>query len=186
MQSARVPSHHAANLVARHTDWMAHALTLAAQAPLTGDVPVGALIVDEHATVLAARHNERELHNDPTGHPKNLPLPKPPTHTAPTGHAEILELRDAAAARADWRLTDCTLIVTLEPCIMCAGAIVAARIPTVVFGAWDDKAGAAGSVYDLLRDRRLNHRVEVFAGVNADAAGALLTAFFEDQARRTS
>jgi len=168
MQSARVPSHHAANLVARHTDWMAHALTLAAQAPLTGDVPVGALIVDEHATVLAARHNERELHNDPTG------------------HAEILALRDAAAARADWRLTDCTLIVTLEPCIMCAGAIVAARIPTVVFGAWDDKAGAAGSVYDLLRDRRLNHRVEVFAGVNADAAGALLTAFFEDQARRTS
>ncbi|PDQ35446.1 MAG: tRNA-specific adenosine deaminase [Candidatus Lumbricidophila eiseniae] len=147
---------------------MAHALTLAAQAPLTGDVPVGALIVDEHATVLAARHNERELHNDPTG------------------HAEILALRDAAAARADWRLTDCTLIVTLEPCIMCAGAIVAARIPTVVFGAWDDKAGAAGSVYDLLRDRRLNHRVEVFAGVNADAAGALLTAFFEDQARRTS
>src|SRR6218665_2269622 len=127
MQSARVPSHHAANLVARHTDWMAHALTLAAQAPLTGDVPGGALIVDEHATVLAARHNERELHNDPTG------------------HAESLALRDAAAAPADWRLTDCTLIVTLEPCIMCAGAIVAARIPTVVFGAWDDKAGAAGS-----------------------------------------
>jgi len=168
MQSARTSSHHAANLAARHTDWMAHALTLAARAPLTGDVPVGALIVDEHATVLAARHNERELHNDPTG------------------HAEILALRDAAAARADWRLTDCTLIVTLEPCIMCAGAIVAARIPTVVFGAWDDKAGAAGSVYDLLRDRRLNHRVEVFAGVNADAAGALLTTFFEEQARQTS
>jgi tRNA(adenine34) deaminase len=88
-------------------------------------------------------------------------------------------IRDAAAATGDWHLTDATLVVTLEPCVMCAGAILAARIPRVVFGAWDEKAGAVGSVYDVLRDRRLNHQVEVVAGIQADACSTLLLDFFE-------
>lgn len=142
------------------------ALAEAAQAPATRDVPVGAVVVDGAGQVIAARRNERELVGDPTA------------------HAELLALRSAAEVMGDWRLTDCTLVVTLEPCVMCAGAILAARVPTVVFGAWDEKAGAAGSLYDVLRDRRLNHRVEVFAGVEADAAAQLLLAFFDDPLRR--
>lgn len=149
-----------------HRAWMQLALAEAEQAPATRDVPVGAIVVDRDGVVIAARHNERELTGDPTA------------------HAEVLALRDAAEASGDWRLTDCTLVVTLEPCVMCAGAIVAARVPTVVFGAWDDKAGAAGSLYDVLRDRRLNHRVEVFPGVEAEASAHLLRAFFEDPLRR--
>ncbi|WP_269747777.1 tRNA adenosine(34) deaminase TadA [Agromyces laixinhei] len=150
----------------QHREWMRLALAEAAQAPATRDVPVGAIVVDDSGEVIAARRNERELLGDPTA------------------HAELLALRTAAEVTGDWRLTGSTLVVTLEPCVMCAGAILAARIPTVVFGAWDERAGAAGSLYDVLRDRRLNHRVEVFAGVEADAAARLLLDFFEDPLRR--
>ncbi|QAY74824.1 nucleoside deaminase [Agromyces protaetiae] len=136
------------------------ALEEAAKTVDSQDVPVGAVVVDESGRVIGRGHNERELRHDPTA------------------HAEVLAIREAALARDDWQLPGCTLVVTLEPCVMCAGAILAARIPTVVFGAWDEKAGAAGSVYDALRDRRLNHRAEVFAGVEAEASGALLVDFF--------
>ncbi|WP_251006802.1 tRNA adenosine(34) deaminase TadA [Agromyces sp. ISL-38] len=149
-----------------HREWMRLALAEAEAAPATRDVPVGAVVVNGDGVVIASRRNERELLGDPTA------------------HAELLALRTAAEAYGDWRLTDCTLVVTLEPCIMCAGAILAARIPTVVFGAWDEKAGAAGSLYDVLRDRRLNHRVEVIPGVEADAAARLLVEFFDDPLRR--
>lgn len=148
-----------------HREWMRLALAEAAQAPATRDVPVGAIVVRD-GVVIAARRNERELTGDPTA------------------HAEVLALRDAAAAVGDWRLTDCTLVVTLEPCVMCAGAIVSARVGTLVFGAWDEKAGAAGSIYDIVRDRRLNHRVEVYPGVEAEASARLLLDFFEDPLRR--
>ncbi|GAA1838856.1 nucleoside deaminase [Agromyces salentinus] len=151
---------------ALHREFMRLALAEAALAPTTGDVPVGAIVVDASGRVIASRHNERELTGDPTA------------------HAEVLALRDAAAAHGEWRLTGCTLVVTLEPCVMCAGAILAARVPTVVFGAWDEKAGASGSLYDVLRDRRLNHRVEVYAGVDADAAATLLLDFFGDDEHR--
>jgi tRNA(adenine34) deaminase len=127
----------------------------------TGDVPVAALVFDSEGRRLAVGRNEREKTQDPTA------------------HAEIVAIRAAAEATGDWHLTDTTLVVTLEPCVMCAGAILSARIPRVVFGAWDEKAGAAGSVHDLLRDRRLNHRVEVTAGVEAAACSALLVDFFE-------
>ncbi|QTX06260.1 nucleoside deaminase [Agromyces archimandritae] len=137
------------------------ALDEASLAEATGDVPVGAVVIGPDGAVVAARHNEREATNDPTA------------------HAEVLAIRDAARALGDRYLGGCTLVVTLEPCIMCAGAILAAHVPTVVFGAWDEQAGAAGSLYDLLRDRRLNHRVEVFAGVDAEAASARLLRFFE-------
>lgn len=148
-----------------HREWMRLALAEAEQAPATRDVPVGAIVVHD-GVVIAARRNERELTNDPTA------------------HAEVLALRDAAEAIGDWRLTDCTLVVTLEPCVMCAGAIVSARVGTLVFGAWDEKAGAAGSLYDIVRDRRLNHRVEVYPGVDAEASARLLLEFFEDPLRR--
>jgi tRNA(adenine34) deaminase len=139
---------------------MRDAIAEARRALDTGDVPVAALVVDADGRVIGTGRNERELRHDPTA------------------HAEVLALREAAAARDDWHLEGCTLVVTLEPCVMCAGAILAARVPRVVFGAWDEKAGAAGSVYDVLRDRRLNHRVEVFAGVEAEACGELLYDFF--------
>jgi tRNA(adenine34) deaminase len=144
---------------------MREALAEARLALSTGDVPVAALLFDAAGRRVGVGRNEREKHQDPTA------------------HAEVVAIRAAAAATGDWHLTDTTLVVTLEPCVMCAGAILAARIPRVVFGAWDDKAGAVGSVYDLLRDRRLNHRVEVTAGVGAEACAALLLEFFE--ARRS-
>jgi tRNA(adenine34) deaminase len=128
-----------------------------------GDVPVAALVLDASGATIASARNERELRGDPTA------------------HAEILALRAAAEVTGDWQLTGTTLVVTLEPCAMCAGAILAARVPTVVFGAWDPKAGAVGSVYDLLRDRRLNHSVEVFAGVEEAACAALLEEFFSSR-----
>jgi tRNA(adenine34) deaminase len=128
----------------------------------TADVPVGAVLLDADGSVLAMARNERERLHDPTA------------------HAEVLAIRRGAEARGDWRLTDTTLVVTLEPCVLCAGAILSARIPRLVFGAWDEKAGAAGSVHDLLRDRRLNHRVEVLGGVLERECGALLTGFFRD------
>jgi tRNA(adenine34) deaminase len=142
------------------SEWMRLALAEARAALATGDVPVGAIVLDAAGAVIGVGRNEREARHDPTA------------------HAEVLALRQAAATRGDWHVTDATLVVTLEPCVMCAGAILSARVPRVVFAAWDEKAGAAGSVYDVLRDRRLNHRVEVVAGIEAEAGAALLTAFF--------
>jgi tRNA(adenine34) deaminase len=142
---------------------MRHALELAAGAPATGDVPIGAVVLDQTGEVIAEGVNVREHDGDPTG------------------HAEIVALRAAAAHVGEWRLAGCTLVVTLEPCTMCAGAAVLARVDRLVFGAYDDKAGAAGSLWDVVRDRRLNHRPEVIGGVLADESAALLDAFFRDQ-----
>jgi tRNA(adenine34) deaminase len=143
---------------------MRAALAEAELAIRTGDVPVGAVLLDADGSVLALARNERERLHDPTA------------------HAEVLAIRRGAEVRGDWRLTDTTLVVTLEPCVLCAGAILSARIPRVVFGAWDEKAGAAGSVHDLLRDRRLNHRVEVVGGVLERECSALLSGFFRGEA----
>ncbi|MFS0892789.1 tRNA adenosine(34) deaminase TadA [Microbacterium sp. 179-I 3D3 NHS] len=142
---------------------MVRALQLASEAASSSEIPVGAVILDAGGRIVAEGRNTRELTHDPTG------------------HAEIEALRRAAASAGSWNLTGHTLVVTLEPCIMCAGAILQARIGRVVFGAWDDKAGAAGSLYDVLRDRRLPYRAEVIGGVQADAATALLRAFFEQR-----
>lgn len=142
---------------------MREALAEAGVASARGDVPVGAVVLDESGTVVATGHNTRESQGDPTG------------------HAEVVALRAAAAARGEWRLGGCTLVVTLEPCTMCAGALVLARVDRVVFGAWDDKLGAVGSLWDVVRDRRLNHRPEVVAGVLAEESGALLDRFFARQ-----
>ena len=132
------------------------------QAMLAGDeVPVGAVLVDGNGNVLAAAHNYREQKSDPTS------------------HAEIEVIRDAAKALGSWRLENTTLFVTLEPCVMCAGAIVAARIPRVVFGAWDEKVGAAGSAYDILRDARLGKPIEVIPEVLGDQCQKILKDFFE-------
>src|SRR5690554_5967779 len=128
---------------------MREAIADARLAVATGDVPVSAFVVDAHGNRIGSGRNERELRQDPTA------------------HAELLAIREAAASVGDWRLEGATLVVTLEPCVMCAGAIVHSRIDRLVFGAWDEKAGAVGSVYDIVRDRRLNHTVEVFAGVEA-------------------
>jgi tRNA(adenine34) deaminase len=128
----------------------------------SGDIPVGALVLDAAGAVIARAHNERELTGDPTA------------------HAEVLALRRAAVAVGAWRLSGCTLVVTLEPCTMCAGALVLSRIERVVYGAADPKAGAVGSLWDVVRDRRLNHRPEVIGGVLADECGAALQAFFID------
>ncbi len=145
-------------------EWMSRALAEARLAPATGDVPVAALLFDSTGAVLGVGRNERELTGDPTA------------------HAEIVAIRAAAAATGSWHLENTTLVVTLEPCTMCAGAILQARIPRVVFGAWDDKAGAAGSVHDVLRDRRLPHRVEVIAGVRHEESAALLTGILRAEA----
>jgi tRNA(adenine34) deaminase len=134
------------------------------QAMLSGiDVPVGAVLIDPSGQVVASAHNERELTGDPTA------------------HAELLAIQRVGKAKGDWRLEDLTLVVTLEPCVMCAGAIVAARIPKVIFGAFEKQVGAAGSRYDLLRDARLGNPVEVIAGVMEQECSALLKAFFEDK-----
>lgn len=142
---------------------MQRALELAAEAADAAEIPVGAVVLDADGHVLAEGRNTRETTHDPTG------------------HAEIEAIRAAAAHRGSWNLDGCTLVVTLEPCVMCAGAILQARIGRVVFGAWDDKAGAAGSMYDVLRDRRLPYRAEVIGGVDEHASIALLRAFFEDR-----
>jgi tRNA(adenine34) deaminase len=143
---------------------MGLALEEARGALLHGDVPVGAVaLVGDR--VVASRHNEREMTGDPTA------------------HAEILALADAAAALGTWRLSDVTLVVTLEPCPMCAGALVAARLGRVVYGAADPKAGACGSLYNLCADPRLNHEVPVTAGIRADEAASLLTGFFGERRR---
>jgi len=138
---------------------MRRALAQAEAAAQHGDVPIGC-VVARGGDVLAEAGNEREHRHDPTA------------------HAEVLALRDAAAALGGWRIPDATLYVTLEPCAMCAGAIVLARVPRVVYGAADPKAGAAGSVFDVLGEPRLNHRPEVIAGVLRDESAALLRAFF--------
>lgn len=144
----------------QNDEWMLQAIADARLALETGDVPVAAFVLDAAGNRIGAGRNERELRADPTA------------------HAEVLAIRQAAESVGDWQLPGTTLVVTLEPCAMCAGAILNARIPRVIFGAWDEKAGAVGSVYDLLRDRRLNHRVEVIAGVEAEACAALLVEFF--------
>lgn len=139
------------------------AIAEAALAPATGDVPVGALVLGPDGTVLGRGHNEREAVGDPTA------------------HAEVVAIREAAAEVGEWRLSGCTLVVTLEPCTMCAGAIVLSRIDRVVYGAYDEKAGAAGSLFDVVRDRRLNHRPEVISGVLAEECSEQLLAFFDTQ-----
>lgn len=150
------------SLPARETDLaaMTRALELAVEASSHGDIPVGAVVTDVAGAVLGEGRNRRELDRDPLA------------------HAEVVALRAAAGALGSWNLEHCTLVVTLEPCLMCAGAISQARVGRVVFGAWDDKAGAAGSLYDVLRDRRLPHRSEVVGGVRAKEAAALLREFF--------
>lgn len=139
---------------------MAAALDIARSAPAAGDVPVGAVVFDLSGAVIASAHNQREAAHDPTA------------------HAEVVALRAAGAALGAWQLGGCTLAVTLEPCTMCAGAIVLGRIARLVFGAWDPKAGAVGSLWDVVRDRRLNHRPEVVAGVREAECSALLAEFF--------
>ncbi len=139
------------------------ALAEASAALASGDVPIGAVVVDPSGAVVGTGHNVRERDGDPTG------------------HAEVVALRAAAATRGEWRLSGCTLVVTLEPCTMCAGAAVLSRVDRVVFGAYDDKAGAVGSLWDVVRDRRLNHRPEVLAGVLAQESASLLEAFFAAQ-----
>lgn len=132
------------------------------EARLSGDdVPIGAVLISAQGQLLAKAHNTREVKNDPTG------------------HAEIEVIRQACSDSGDWRLEDCTLIVTLEPCLMCAGAIVAARIPRVVFGAWDERVGASGSIYDALRDPRLGKPVEVISGVLETECSQLIREFFQ-------
>lgn len=140
---------------------MGLALSEARLALASRDVPIGALVVNAHGDVVGRGHNRREALGDPTA------------------HAEILALRAAAARVGSWRLDGCTLVVTLEPCAMCAGATVLARVPHLVFGAWDPKAGACGSVFDVVREPRLNHWVEVTGGAREAECGALLREFFE-------
>ncbi len=138
-------------------------LAIAAAKQSGDDVPIGAAILDGNGEVIASASNNREAMNDPAG------------------HAEIVAIREAAAKLGDWRLTDCTLVVTLEPCVMCAGAIQAARIPKVIFGAYDLAVGAAGSRYDLLRDEKLGQMVEVIGGVLEKECAELIERFFQDR-----
>ena len=149
-----------------HKLWMDRAITQAKLASVLGDVPVGAVVVRD-GRVIAAAHNRREVDQDPTA------------------HAELLAVRGAARVLGSWRLEECTLYVTLEPCAMCAGALVLARLPELVYAAADPKAGAAGSLFDIPRDPRLNHRVEVTGGVLAEECGELLTRFFRARRARS-
>ncbi|MEU7525299.1 nucleoside deaminase [Saccharothrix sp. NPDC042600] len=144
-------------------DLVRSALEVARLAPRTGDVPIGAVVYDPDGVELARACNAREALGDPTA------------------HAEVLALRAAAAVFGDgWRLVGCTLAVTVEPCTMCAGALVLSRVARVVFGAWEPRTGAVGSLWDVVRDRRLNHRPEVVGGVLADECAALMESFFAD------
>ncbi len=145
----------------RWADAMRLALDEARAALATSDVPVGAVVLDDEGNVVGRGHNEREGLADPTA------------------HAEVVALRQAAQARGEWRLEGCTIVVTLEPCTMCAGAIGLSRVERLVFGAYDEKAGAVGSLWDVVRDRRLNHRPEVVAGVLEGECAAVLLEFFE-------
>jgi tRNA(adenine34) deaminase len=143
-------------------EMMRVAIEAARKAVASQDIPVGAAIFNTAGELVATGHNERELHNDPTA------------------HAEIVAIRKAAEKLGDWHLTDHTLVVTLEPCAMCAGAIAQSRLQTIVFGAWDKKAGAVGSVWDLLRDPRSTFRTEVRAGVLAEECGELIKSFIQE------
>jgi len=148
----------------KYEEAMAKAIELArAAASASGDVPVGAIILNKDNEVIATGANQREMSNNPVA------------------HAEIIAIQKAASAIGNWHLDDCTLVVTLEPCAMCAGAIAQARIPKLIFGAWDEKAGAVGSQWDLLRDPRQLHRPEVIAGVMAEECAALLAEFFQEK-----
>jgi tRNA(adenine34) deaminase len=153
----------------RHEMWMRRALDVArtgeSSATETPDVPVGAVIVDGHGLEIANGRNERELTGDPTA------------------HAEIVALRRAAEARGGWHLDDCTLVVTCEPCTMCAGALVLARVGALVFGAWEPKTGAVGSLWDVVREPRLPHRPEVYGGVLEAECAEVLRAFFTPRRR---
>src|SRR5437899_11005289 len=142
-----------------YDDAMRLALFEAALAPHTGDVPIGAVVLDLDGTVIGEGRNAREATGDPTA------------------HAEILALRQAAVSRGEWRLDGCTLVVTLEPCTMCAGALVLARVRRLVFGAWNDEMGAAGTLWDVVRDRRLNHRVEGASAVLCGESATLVDGF---------
>ena len=142
---------------------MRSAIAVAKSALKTADVPVGALMVDGENNIIATGYNEREAHQDPTA------------------HAEIVAIRRAAQKLGTWRLAECKLVVTLEPCAMCAGAIAQSRIGILVFGAWDEKAGAVGSVWDVLRDPRAIHKMEVIGGVLEAECAELLTSFFREQ-----
>jgi tRNA(adenine34) deaminase len=144
------------------TEMMRVALDAARKAVASQDIPVGAAIFSNAGDLIATGHNQRELHKDPTA------------------HAEIVAIRNAAEKLGDWHLTDHTLVVTLEPCAMCAGAIAQSRLQTVVFGAWDEKAGAVGSMWDLLRDPRSTFRTEVRAGVLAEECGELIKSFIQE------
>ena len=139
---------------------MGQALEVASEALAAGDVPVGAVVISPDGEVLGVGHNQREEDHDPTA------------------HAEVVSLRAAASGRGSWRLHDCTLVVTLEPCLMCAGALIQARIGRLVLGAWDPKAGACGSVWDVVRDRRATHRVEVIGGIREQECSQILLDFF--------
>ena len=148
----------------KYEEAMAKAIELArVAASASGDVPVGAIVLNSVGEVIATGANQRELSHNPVA------------------HAEVIAIQKAASAIGDWRLDGCTLVVTLEPCAMCAGAIAQARIPRLVFGAWDEKAGAVGSQWDLLRDPRQLHKPEVIAGVMADECAALLGDFFQEK-----
>lgn len=143
-----------------HESLMRQAIDQAKLALASEDVPIGAVVVDASGQVIGRGYNRREADADPTA------------------HAEVIAIRQAAEHLGSWRLEGCTLVVTLEPCLMCAGAILLARLPTVVMGAWEEKTGAAGSVYDVLRDRKVNHWVEVYPGVLESECAELLTTFF--------
>ena len=149
--------------MADYTDLMRAALELASSALATDDVPVGALVINPAGVVTGRGKNRREIDNDPTA------------------HAETIALREAAIAAGDWRLDGHILVVTLEPCAMCAGAISQSRIKTLVFGAWDEKAGAVGSVWDVLRDPRNPYQVEVFSGILEEDCSHLLREFFKEK-----
>ena len=146
--------------MSRYAGWMGEALEVAAGSLASGDVPVGALVVSASGSVLATGRNRREADGDPTA------------------HAELLAIRSAAGEVGQWRLGGCTLVVTLEPCAMCAGAALLSRVERIVLGAWDPKAGACGSVWDVVRDRRATHRVEVVGGVREAECSRLLLDFF--------
>ncbi|MEY3769617.1 MAG: hypothetical protein RL390_481 [Actinomycetota bacterium] len=148
----------------KYEEAMAKAIELArAAASASGDVPVGAIVLNKNNEVIATGANQKEMSHNPVA------------------HAEMIAIQKATSAIGNWRLDDCTLVVTLEPCAMCAGAIAQARIPRLIFGAWDEKAGAVGSQWDLLRDPRQLHKPEVIAGVMAEECAALLAEFFQEK-----
>jgi tRNA(adenine34) deaminase len=149
--------------MATNEELMHHALDVARGALASNDVPIGAIVLDSNGKIIGTGGNRRELDNDPSG------------------HAEIVAMREAGKNLSNWRLDGCTVVVTLEPCAMCAGAIAQSRVKTLIFGAWDEKAGAVGSVWDVLRDPRSPHRTEVISGILENECADLLAQFFKTQ-----